>query len=101
MFKYWIELKLKPSNFNVFIICSDKSIAEFLDYVTQFTAIPTGTTANFRLHSKEYSEPLKPSPTFPSLQLRLKTSGQLTTPCIKFSINNVAVMTDCQYGGTT
>jgi len=105
--KHWIELEMRPSTINIFAatLFSEVITKECFYYATQRTAIHT---ANFSVYYRYNIELLNFIPTFPSFQLQFKTSGQVTTPCVKLSDfgilgmnNDVAVMTDCQYGERT
>ncbi|XP_065914507.1 uncharacterized protein [Dysidea avara] len=109
LFKQWKELDFRPSSFKVFspeysICYRNKCLA---DCATQPT-IPTSTTANFRVYDRYSKVPLCSSPLFPYCQLKVEEFSQVTIPCVKFSDygllglkNDLAVMTDCQYGGRT
>jgi len=98
--KHWKELEFRPSNFK--LIRTDCLV----DYVTRLTNIPTGTNANFRVYDRYI--PLNFSPSFPYFQLQVKGCGKVTIPCIKLSDfgilglrNDIAMITDCQYGERT
>ncbi|XP_065906237.1 F-box and leucine-rich repeat protein 13-like [Dysidea avara] len=107
LFKHWVELELRPLNFNIITPVIYSNIECLIDYAT-LTNIPTGTTANFRACNKSSKVPLNFSPTLPYFQLQFEESGQVTTPCVKLSDfvtlgleDDLAVMTYCQYGGRT
>ena len=107
IFKHWKELQFTPSRLNI-IWSFDDSIGTLIDYVCQLTAIPSGTTANFRLYKRTSKVRSNFSPTLPYFQVQVEGSGQVTIPCVKLSDygvlrlnDDVAVMTDCQYGGRT
>ena len=59
------------------------------------------------MYDKDHKVPFSPS--FSCFQIHIEVSGQVTTPCVKFSDfisllgleNNLAVITDCQYVGRT
>ncbi|XP_065914895.1 uncharacterized protein [Dysidea avara] len=81
---------------------------KLVDYATQFTDIPTGITANFRVYNRYNKIPLIFSPSFPCFQLKVEESSKVTTTCVKpsdFGIlgleKDLAMMTDFQYGGRT
>jgi len=107
-FKHWVELKSRPLNFSSITTYrpSSNDIAKFLQYaffIIQLKTCPT--TAKFQVYN---STDLKLSTTFPTVQLQFGASGQVIFPCVKLSDfgmlglnNDVAVMTDCQYGGRT
>ena len=104
VFKHWKGLEFRPSNLK--LISSGGYIDDLVSYVTQLTNIPTGTNANFRVYDKHI--PLNFSPSFPIFQLQVEGCGKVTIPCIKLSYfgvlgmeNDLALMTDCQYGGRT
>jgi len=105
IFKQWKESKFTPSSLRNFDAYDGHSI---VDYVCQLTAIPTGSTANFRLYKRSSKVCSNFFPTLPYFQVQVEGSGQVTIPCVKLSdcgvlglSNDVAVMTDCQYGGRT
>ena len=107
MFKHWKESQFRPPSFNV-ISPIGYSPEKLVDYATQLTTISTGTTANFKVYKRSSKVPLNFSPTLPYFQLQVEGSGQVTIPCVKLSDfgilgldNDVALMTDCQYGGKT
>ena len=107
IFKHWKESQFTPSSLNI-IRNFDDSIGTLVDYICQLTAIPTGTTANFRLYNRASKVRSNCSPTLPYFQVQVEGSGQVTIPCVKLSDcgvlglnDDVAVMTDCQYGGRT
>ncbi|XP_065908495.1 uncharacterized protein [Dysidea avara] len=108
LFKYWKESQFKPPSFNVISSTDYSSTEKLVNYATQFTTIPTGTTANFRLYNRPRKLPLNLFHTLPYYQLQVEGSGQVTIPCVKLSDfgilgldNDVALMTDCQCGGRT
>ena len=79
-----------------------------VSYVAQSTIIPTGTTANFKVYNSYSKVPLNFSRTLPYFQLQVEGSGKVTIPCVILSdfgilelYNDVALITDCQYGGRT
>ena len=106
LFKYWIKIELKPLILHVYITLVERSreCLNLIGCVTRLTKIPTSTTAIFRLYDDKV--PLNFSPALPYFQLQFEKFGKVTTPSIKLSEfgilrlhNDVAVMTDCQYGG--
>ena len=107
--KRWNESQFRPPNLNVTVLTDLVwSTEELMDYATQLTTIPTGTTANFKLYIRSSKVPLNFSPTLPYFQLKVEGSGQVTIPYVKlrdFGIlglsNDVMLMTHCQYGGRT
>ena len=108
LFKHWRESQFRPPSFNVIVPTDFFGTEKLVDYATQLTTICTGTTANFKVYKRSSKVPLNFSPTLPYFQLQVEGSGQLTTPCVKLSDfgilgldNDVALMTDCQYGGRT
>jgi len=105
LFKRWIKIQMGIPSFDK---TSCLKINYLVDCAKQLTA--TGTTVNFKLYSSySYRKvPLNFSPTLPYLQLHSEGSGQMTIPCIRLSDfgilglqNDVAVMTNCQYGEKT
>ncbi|XP_065920439.1 uncharacterized protein [Dysidea avara] len=108
LFTYWKILKFRPSRLNFIAIVNYNNFERLAFYVSELNTIPTGTTAIFRVYNKSTKVPINFSPTLPHFQLQLEESGQVTIPCVKLSDfgilgldNDVAVMTDCQYGGKT
>ncbi|XP_065907093.1 uncharacterized protein [Dysidea avara] len=108
LFKHWRESQFRPPSFNVIVPTDFFGTEKLVDYAIQLTTICTGTTANFKVYKRSSKVPLNFSPILPYFQLQVDGSGQLTTPCVKLSDfgilgldNDVALMTDCQYGGRT
>ncbi|XP_065908136.1 uncharacterized protein [Dysidea avara] len=108
LFELWKESQFRPPSFNVIVPADYQSTKLLVDYAAQPTIISTGTTANFKVYNSYSKVPLNFSPTLPYFQLQVEGSGQVTIPCVKpsdFGIlglnNDVALMTDCQYGGRT
>ena len=107
IFMHWKESQFTLSSLNI-IRNFDDNIGTLVDYIRQLTTIPSGTTANFRLYKRTSKVRSNFSPTLPYFQVQVKGSGQVTIPCVKLSDcgvlglnNDVAVMTDFQYGGRT
>jgi len=110
VFKQWVELQLNPPKFciSVFPLVYYSSITGLMNYATQLTNIPAGITAKFTVYNRCSEELLKYSPVPPFSVLLFEGSGQVTIPCVKLSDigiqglnNDVAVMTNCQYGERT
>jgi len=104
--KHFIEVQLRPSMVNLFT--TKYSSRGLIDYANHVCTIPTGTAATFRVYTRYGKVPFNFSPTFPCFQLQVDRSGQVIIPCVKFSNcgilgldNDVAIITDCQYGGKT
>ena len=96
LFNHWTKSKSRPSNvtFNVPVITDH---LDLIDYIARLYPIQTTITTSFRVYHGMNN--------FPHLQLQLE-AGQISTPGVKLSDvgilglnNDVAVMTDCQYGG--
>jgi len=108
LFEEWKESRFRPSSFNVVAPMDMFGSKTLIDYAAQITIIPTNYTGNFRVFSRSSKVPLNLSPALPYFQLQVEGSGQVTTPCVKLSDcgilgmeRDLAVMTDCQYGGRT
>jgi len=108
LFKYWKIVEYRPLQLNLIASVNYGHFERLAYFVTELPTISTGITANFRVYNKSTKVPLKSSPTLPLFQLQFEGSGQVFTPCVKFSDfgilgleNDVAVMTNCQYGGKT
>ena len=111
--QYWAEADLRPRNLDViesFIVDCSNIVVNNAVQLQWSTPIPTGITAKFRvyIHRRSRKIPLNFSPTFPYFQLQFEGSDQKTISCVElseFSIlgssDDLAVMTDCQYGGRT
>ena len=108
LIEHWKESQFRPPSFNVIVPADYQSTKLLVDYTAQPTIISTGTTANFKVYNSYSKVPLNFSPTLPYFQLQVEGSGQVTIPSVKPSDfgtlglnNDVALMTDCQYGGRT
>ena len=111
--QYWAEADLRPRILNViesFIIDVSSTVVRNAVDLKWSTPIPTNATAKFRLytHRRSGKVPLNFSPTFPYLQLHFEGSDQKTISCVKLSDfgileleDDLAVLTDCQFGGRT
>ena len=106
LYKQWKDLAFRPSSLKVIVphICCPM---DYLFDTARLTGNPSGATAKCKLYRSYVKQPLS-SPLFPICQLQIEESGQVTTPCAKLSDfgiiglgNDMAVMTDCQYGGRT
>ncbi|XP_065914945.1 uncharacterized protein [Dysidea avara] len=109
LFKLWKKLEFRPSSLKLYgPTMRYYKVHCLVDYATQLTDIPTGTTANFRVYNRYNKVPLIFSPSFPYFQLQVEESSKVSTTCVKpsdFGIlgleNDLASMNDCQYGGRT
>ena len=110
LLKHCMKIESRPSTVNV--IGPEKPIkivqGLLIRYATRLIPIPTGSSTTFRVYNRFDKSPLNFSPTLPYFQLQVEESGQVITPCVKLSNfgilglnNDVAVITNCQYGGRT
>jgi len=107
LFKHWENSGFRPSKFKLISAGQFASFGALVDYATQLTNLPLGTTAIFRVDEK-CIKASSFSPSFPCFQLHVEGSGKVTIPFMKLSDfgilgleNDLVLMTDCQYSGRT
>jgi len=106
IYKHWRKSESSPSNLSL-IFPVDYIQLDLKCLIDYIIPIPIDNIASLRVYDTCYDTTSSIFfPTLPSLQLQFERGGQVTTPCVKLSNfgvlglnNDVAVMTDCQYGG--
>jgi len=110
--QFWMDAGLRPPNLN--IVMHNYYVDKVINSIAQLRYslnISTTTIANFKLYISPVEQPFSFSYELPYLQLHFGRSGRVTppwTPCVKLidfgisgSENDLALMTDYQYGGRT